>query len=169
VSARSDAWRWFALAAAVVLADQAVKWLVLASLRPYERVEVTGFLNIVLVFNKGAAFSFLAQESGWQRPLFIAFALAASAVLSVLIVRNPGKALFRAGLALVLGGALGNVIDRIRFGHVVDFVDLHALGWHWPAFNVADSGITVGAAILIFESFLHDGRKPAAGGRRDAA
>jgi signal peptidase II len=169
VSTRSGAWRWFALAAAVVVADQAVKALVLGSLKPYERIEITGFLNLVLVFNKGAAFSFLAQESGWQRPAFIAFALAASVVLSVLIVRNPGKTLFRSGLALVLGGALGNVVDRIRFGHVVDFVDFHAMGWHWPAFNVADSAITVGAAILILESFFHDGKKPAQDGRRDAA
>jgi signal peptidase II len=153
VSTRSPAWRWFGVAAAVLVADQLVKWLVLASLRPYERIEVTGFLNLVLVFNKGAAFSFLAQESGWQRPAFIAFALAASVVLAVLILRNPGKTLFCSGLSLILGGALGNVIDRIRFGHVVDFVDVHAQGWHWPAFNVADSGITVGAAILIFESF----------------
>jgi signal peptidase II len=87
-------------------------------------------------------------------------------VLSVLIVRNPAKRLLCAALSLVLGGALGNVIDRIRFGHVVDFVDIHAMGWHWPAFNVADSGITVGAAILIFESFFHDGNRPA-GERRD--
>lgn len=166
---RSQAWRWFAVAAAIVVADQAVKWLALAHLRPYERVEITSFLNLVLVFNKGAAFSFLAQESGWQRPAFIAFALAASVVLAVLIVRNPAKPLFCSGLSLILGGAVGNVIDRIRLGHVVDFVDLHAMGWHWPAFNVADSGITIGAAILIFESFFHDGRKPAETGRGDRA
>lgn len=159
MSTRRRAGQWFGVAAAIVVADQLVKWLVLAHLRPYERVEVTGFFNLVLVFNKGAAFSFLAQESGWQRPAFIAFALAASVILGVLIVRNPGKPLFCAGLSLILGGAIGNVIDRIRFGHVVDFVDLHAMGWHWPAFNVADSGITVGAAILIFESFLPRVRK----------
>ena len=168
MSTRSTAWPWFGIAAAIIVADQVVKWAVLAGFRPYERLEITAFLNLVLVFNKGAAFSFLAQESGWQRPAFIAFALAASAVISVLIVRNAGKRWLCAGLSLVLGGALGNVIDRIRFGHVVDFVDFHAMGWHFPAFNVADSGITIGAAILIFESFLHDGKKPA-GGRRDAA
>lgn len=159
MSTRRRAWQWFGVAATIVVADQLVKWLVLAHLRPYERVEVTGFFNLVLVFNKGAAFSFLAQESGWQRPAFIAFALAASVILGVLIVRNPAKPLFCSGLSLILGGAIGNVIDRIRFGHVVDFVDLHAMGWHWPAFNVADSGITVGAAILIFESFLPRVRK----------
>jgi signal peptidase II len=162
------AWQWFAAAAAIVAADQLVKWIVLSAFRPYERVEVTGFLNLVLVFNKGAAFSFLAQQAGWQRPVLIAFALGASLLVSYLIVRNPAKPLFCAGLALILGGALGNVIDRIRFGYVVDFVDLHAMGWHWPAFNVADSAITVGAALLILESFVHDRRAEPAQ-RRDAA
>jgi signal peptidase II len=165
---RSGAWRWFAAAAALIVADQLVKWVVLQQLRPYERIEVTPFLNLVLVFNKGAAFSFLAQESGWQRPAFIVFALVASAVIAALIVRHPEKALFRGGLTLVLAGALGNVIDRIRLGHVVDFVDVHAFGWHWPAFNVADSCITIGAALLIFESFFHDGKKAPAGGRDPA-
>jgi signal peptidase II len=148
--------RWFGIAAAIVAADQLVKWLVLARFAPSERLEITGFLNLVLVFNKGAAFSFLAQEGGWQRPALVIFALVAAALVSVLIVRSPGKRLLCAGLALILGGAVGNVIDRIRFGHVVDFVDVHAMGWHFPAFNVADSAITVGAALLIFESFFHD-------------
>jgi signal peptidase II len=155
----SRTWRWFAIAAAIVAADQLVKWLVLARFQPYERLELTPFLNLVLVFNKGAAFSFLAQEAGWQRPALIAFALGASGLLSYLIVRTPEKRVFCAGLALILGGAVGNLIDRIRFGHVVDFVDLHVLGWHWPAFNVADSAITVGAGILILESFLPGMRK----------
>jgi len=155
----SRAARWFAVAAAVIAADQLVKWLVLATMAPYERHALTPFLNLVLVFNKGAAFSFLAQEAGWQRPLLVAFALVASAVLAVLIARNAEKRAFSLGLALILGGALGNVIDRIRFGHVVDFVDVHAMGWHWPAFNVADSGISIGAGILIFESFFPRVRK----------
>jgi len=150
---------WFGLAALLVAADQLVKWLVLASFRPYERLELTPFLNLVLVFNKGAAFSFLAQEGGWQRPALIAFALVASGILAVLIVRNAGKPVLCSGLALVLGGALGNVIDRIRFGYVVDFVDVHAMGWHWPAFNVADSAISIGAGILIFDSFFPRVRK----------
>jgi signal peptidase II len=95
--------------------------------------------------------------------LLVAIALAAAAILSALIVRNLHKRLLCTGLALVLGGALGNLVDRLRLGHVVDFVDLHAAGWHWPAFNVADSGITVGAAILILEGFLgHEGRARAA-------
>jgi signal peptidase II len=155
----SRTWRWFAVAAAIVAADQLTKWLVLARFQPYERLELAPFLNLVLVFNKGAAFSFLAQEAGWQRPALIAFALAAALLVSVLIVRTPGKRLFCAGLAAILGGALGNVIDRIRYGYVVDFVDLHASGWHWPAFNVADSAISIGAAILIVESLFPGVRK----------
>jgi signal peptidase II len=152
----SRAWRWFALSAAIVAADQLTKWLVLGFFENrYPRVELTGFFNLVLVFNKGAAFSLFAQAAGWQTPLLAAFALAAAVIVSVLIVRNPGRGLLCLGLALILGGALGNLIDRVRFGHVVDFLDFHALGWHWPAFNVADSAISVGAVILILEGFVH--------------
>ena len=159
----SRAWPWFAGAAAVVAADQLTKAMILARFAPGERLEVTSFLNLVLAFNKGAAFSLLAQAPGWQTPLLVAIALAAVAILSALIVRNLHKRLLCTGLALVLGGAMGNLVDRLRLGHVVDFVDLHAAGWHWPAFNVADSGITVGAAILILEGFLgHEGRARAA-------
>ena len=159
----SRAWPWFAGALAIVAADQLTKALVLARFAPGERLEVTGFLNLVLAFNKGAAFSLLAQAPGWQTPVLVAIALAAAAILSALIVRNLHKRLLCTGLALVLGGALGNLVDRLRLGHVVDFVDLHVAGWHWPAFNVADSGITVGAAILILEGFLgHEGRARAA-------
>jgi signal peptidase II len=142
------------MAGAIVLADQLVKWLVLARFAPGELVAVTGFFNLALVFNKGAAFSFLAREAGWQTPLLLAFALVASLVVVVLIVRNPGKGLLCGALGAILGGALGNAIDRLRFGYVVDFLDFHALGWHWPAFNVADSAITVGAALLILDGLL---------------
>jgi len=159
----SRAWPWFAGAAAIVAADQLTKTIILARFAPGERLEVTGFFNLVLAFNKGAAFSLLAQAPGWQTPVLVAIALAAAAILSALIVRNLHKRLLCTGLALVLGGALGNLVDRLRLGHVVDFIDLHAAGWHWPAFNVADSGITVGAAILILEGFLgHEGRARAA-------
>jgi len=147
-------YRWFALAAAIILADQLVKWAVLANYAPGEAHPITGFFNLVLVFNRGAAFSFLASAGGWQAPLFIVFALVASGIVSWLIVKDPRKNLFCLGLALILGGALGNLVDRLRFGHVVDFLDFHAMGWHWPAFNVADSAITVGALILVLESFL---------------
>jgi signal peptidase II len=159
----SRAWRWFALSAAIVAVDQLTKWLVLGYFENrYPRVELTGFFNLVLVFNKGAAFSLFAQAAGWQTPLLAAFALAAAVIVSVLIVRNPGRGLLCLGLALILGGALGNLIDRLRFGHVVDFLDFHALGWHWPAFNVADSAISVGAVILILEGFVHHEKRAGA-------
>jgi signal peptidase II len=146
----------------IVLADQLTKWIVLERFAPGERLELTGFFNLVLVFNKGAAFSFLAGAGGWQTPLLVGFALLAAVVVSVLLLRSPGRRLFCAALALVLGGAVGNVIDRLRFGHVVDFLDLHAGGWHWPAFNVADSAITVGAALLILDGFRHHERRAGA-------
>ena len=146
---------WFAAAAAIIAADRLTKILVLEAFAPGESRPVTGFFNLVLVFNKGAAFSFLAGAPGWQTPLFMAIALVAAAVVSVLLLRRPGGPLFSGGLALILGGALGNLWDRVAWGHVVDFLDLHAAGWHWPAFNVADSAITVGAGLLIVESFLH--------------
>jgi signal peptidase II len=152
-------WRWFAIAAAIVVADQVVKWAVLGSFAPGERRVLTGFFNLVLVFNKGAAFSFLADAPGWQTPLLVAFSLAAAVIVSVLLLRSPGRPAFCAGLALILGGALGNVIDRLRFGQVVDFLDFHALGWHWPAFNLADSAITVGAVLLILDGFVHEKRR----------
>lgn len=147
--------RWFALAGGIVVADQLGKWLVQAFFAPGESLEVTGFFNLVLVFNRGAAFSFLASAPGWQTPLFVGIALTAAAIVSVLVVRHPGRRLMNSGLSLILGGALGNVIDRLRYGHVVDFLDFHALGWHWPAFNVADAAITAGAGLLILEGFLH--------------
>jgi signal peptidase II len=154
----SRAWRWFALSAAIIVADQLAKWVVLGFFAGREpRVEVTGFFNLVLVCNKGAAFSFLADAPGWQTPLFVTFALVATAICGTLIVRNPGRRLFASGLALVIGGALGNLVDRLRFGCVVDYLDFYVLDrWpHWPAFNVADSAICVGAALLILEGFVH--------------
>ena len=144
---------WFALAALVIALDVATKALVLAWLAPATRIEVTGFFNLVLVTNRGAAFSFLSNASGWQMWFFAAIAVFASAVIIALLLRQDGGRVYRAALALVLGGAVGNLIDRLRWGHVVDFLDLHAFGWHWPAFNVADSAITVGAVLLIVDSF----------------
>ena len=153
---------WFAASAAIVAVDQLVKWIFLSRFIPGERLEVTGFFNLVLVFNKGAAFSFLAGAPGWQTPVLAAVAIVASVVVAVLILKNTNKKLFCCGLALILGGAVGNLIDRLRFGHVVDFLDVHALGWHWPAFNVADSAITVGAVVLILEGFVSRERRPGA-------
>jgi signal peptidase II len=154
--------RWFGLAAAIIVADQLAKWVVLGHFAPGEGRAVTGFFNLVLVFNKGAAFSFLSQAPGWQTPLLATFAVIAAAVVSYLIVKTPERRLMCGGLAAILGGALGNLVDRLRFGQVVDFLDFHAFGWHWPAFNVADSAITVGAALLIIEGFMHEARIRAA-------
>jgi len=153
-----SAWRWFALALGVVIADQITKALVLARFSLGERLELTGFFNMVLVYNKGAAFSFLSDAGGWQTPALVVFALVAIGVVGLFIVRSPGRYMLLTGLALILGGALGNLIDRLRFGQVVDFLDFHAAGWHWPAFNVADSGISVGAVLLILESFVRRDR-----------
>jgi signal peptidase II len=148
---------WFGLAAAVVAADQLTKWAILGAFAPGERAAVSGFFNLVLVFNKGAAFSFLAGAPGWQTPLFAAVAVIAIVVVTLILLRSRGEPLMCAGLALVLGGALGNLIDRLRYGYVVDFLDFHAFGWHWPAFNVADSAITIGAGVLILDSLLGRG------------
>jgi len=146
--------RWYALAAAVLAIDYVTKLAVLASFAPGERLALAPFFSLVLVFNTGAAFSFLAGAEGWQTLLFAAIAVAASIVMVFLIAKYRSRSLFCSGLALILGGALGNLHDRLVYGKVVDFLDFHAAGWHWPAFNVADSAITVGAAILILESFL---------------
>ena len=149
--------RWFALSVLVVFCDYISKIAVLSSFSPGESRVVTSFFNLVLVFNKGAAFSFLAGAEGWQTLFFAAIAIVASIVIGFLIIKSKSKPLFCAALALILGGALGNLYDRLVYGQVVDFLDFHAAGWHWPAFNVADSAITVGAAILIVESFMQRG------------
>jgi len=142
---------WLATAAVIVAADRATKALVQGALAPGERIPVMPFTDLVLVFNTGAAFSFLAGAGGWQRGFFIAVAIAAVVLIVWLLARHAGERLFCAGLALILGGAIGNLWDRIQLGHVVDFVLLHAGGWHFPAFNVADSAITVGAGLLILD------------------
>jgi signal peptidase II len=145
---------WFCLSAVVIVFDYLSKAAMLRAFAPGESRQVTDFFNLVLVFNKGAAFSFLAGAQGWQTLFFAAIAVVASAVIGFLIFKNKDKTLFCTGLAFILGGALGNLYDRLVYGQVVDFLDFHAAGWHWPAFNVADSAITVGACILIFESFF---------------
>ena len=148
---------WLAVAALIAVADQASKYAISASLRPGEVREITGFFNLVLAYNRGAAFSFLSDAGGWQRVLFIGISAAAAVVIVSLLAKHPGERLFCAGLALVLGGALGNVWDRVALGHVVDFLDFHAFGWHFWAFNVADSSITVGAALLILDGLRSAG------------
>ncbi len=145
---------WLALAAILVIADQATKLMILSRFSPGESLMVTSFFNLVLVYNKGAAFSFLASAAGWQTPLLVAISLIAIAIVGWMLWRNPSRRLLDVGLTLILGGAIGNLIDRIAYGKVVDFLHFHLYGWNYPAFNVADSAITVGAVILIIESFL---------------
>lgn len=146
---------WYGLAALVAVLDQASKAWVLSVFAPHERLEVLPFFNLVLVFNPGASFSFLADAGGWQRWFFIVLALGISAWLVVLLRRHARENLMATGLALVLGGAGGNVIDRLRFGAVVDFLDFHVAGWHWPAFNVADTAITSGVMLLLWQQIIH--------------
>jgi signal peptidase II len=153
---------WYALALLLVLLDQLAKLWISASFDYGEVRAVTGFFNLVLTHNKGAAFSFLASAAGWQRGFFIAVALIAIVVIGVLLVRHAGDKLFCLSLALILGGAIGNVLDRIALGYVVDFLDFHLAGWHWPAFNLADSAITVGAVLLVADSFRPGARRAGA-------
>ena len=143
--------KWLALSAVILVVDQLTKFAIASSLTRV--VEVTPFFNLALVRNPGAAFSFLSDASGWQRGLFIVIGLAASVWIVYLLRKHPRQTLFCWALSLVLAGAVGNVIDRILFGAVIDFLDFHAFGRHWPAFNVADAAITCGAALLIWDGF----------------
>jgi signal peptidase II len=149
--------RWLAVSAAVIAADLATKAWVSAVFTYGEVREIAPFFNLILTHNEGAAFSFLAHAGGWQRWFFAAIAVAVSAVVVVMLKRQHAEPRPAFALALVLGGALGNLWDRVTLGYVVDFVQVHAAGYYWPAFNVADSAITVGVAILIW-----DGLRPAA-------
>jgi signal peptidase II len=153
--------RWLALSALVVAADLATKAWVSRAFMPGEVREVTGYFNLVLTHNTGAAFSFLAGAGGWQRWFFTAIAIGISAAIVVLLSRQRGDRWLCAALALVLGGAVGNLYDRLTLGEVVDFVQLHAGGYYWPAFNVADSAITVGVVFLVWDS-LRTRRPPRA-------
>lgn len=146
-------WHWLVLSLGVLVLDQLTKWLVQQTLVFGQSVPVLPFFNLVLVYNPGAAFSFLSTASGWQRELFIAIGIAASGLIVYLLRRHAGDPYFCFALALILGGAIGNVVDRFVLGAVVDFLDLHVAGYHWPAFNLADSAITAGAALLIWDSF----------------
>jgi signal peptidase II len=145
--------RWLWLAALTLVLDQITKLAVLAKLVPYQDViPLAGFFNLVHVHNTGAAFSLFADQPGWQRGFFIVLALVASGVILHLLRKPGSRPTFYIALALILGGALGNVIDRALYGHVIDFLDFYIGVWHWPAFNVADSGITLGAGLLIWDS-----------------
>ena len=150
--------KWLALSGLVLVLDQITKYVVSRTFALYESVEVTPFFNLVLVHNRGAAFSFLSDAGGWQRGFFIAIALGASIWIGWLLRKHANETLFCLALSLILGGALGNVVDRVLFGAVIDFLDFHALGYHWPAFNVADMGISIGAALLIWDALTAKGK-----------
>jgi signal peptidase II len=150
---------WLAIACAVVLADQTSKWLALKFLRPGDVFYVAPFFNWVLAFNTGAAFSFLAGEGGWQRGFFIALALAASVWIVGMLRRHSGETRFSLALSLALGGAVGNAIDRASIGAVVDFIQWHAGGFYWPAFNAADSAITLAVVLIVWDQFASPNRR----------
>lgn len=142
---------WLGVAAVVVLLDQLSK-ITMARLLDYGQSEfITRHFNLVMVYNQGAAFSFLSNQGGWQRWFFSALALAVSIFIVWMLNRNASQRLFCWSLSLILGGAIGNLIDRLVYGHVIDFLDFHIGGWHWPAFNIADGAITIGAALFVLD------------------
>jgi signal peptidase II len=149
---------WLGIATIVILLDQISKITIKRLFAYGDSHAVTSFFNLVLVYNKGAAFSFLASGAGWQRYFFTAMGIAAAIFIVYLLKKHAGQRMFGWALALILGGALGNVIDRILYGHVIDFLDVHAGGWHWPAFNIADSAICIGAVLFILDELRRVGR-----------
>ena len=142
-----------AVALVVLVLDFASKRWVEGALFDGQQIPLTGFFNLVLTYNAGAAFSFLSDAGGWQRWFFTLIAVGASILIVYLLRKHAAERLFCVALSLILRGALGNLWDRITLGHVVDFLDFHAAGYHWPAFNVADSAIFVGAMLMIIDSF----------------
>ena len=155
VPAAASGWRWLPLTAAVIVLDQASKAWMLQHFVLFERVRLAPVLDIVLTYNTGAAFSMLADAAGWQRWVFVALALGVSAALIVWLRRLTAatQGLIACGLAFIVGGALGNMLDRLRLGHVIDFIHAHWGLHYFPAFNVADSAITVGAALLLLDAW----------------
>ena len=156
----SGGWRWLWLSSAVIVADQATKALVKLWLLPNETRPLGNLFSFILTFNDGAAFSLGAGGSGWQRWFFMTIAIVA-AILIAWLLKRGGHAIYCAGLALILGGAIGNLCDRIVLGKVVDFLLFHYDRWSFPAFNVADSAITVGAGLVILDSLRQRRGDPA--------
>ena len=152
---------WMVVAVAIVIADQVTKWAIVEWIPLYDKVPLNSFINLTHQKNTGAAFSFLAQAGGWQRWFFVVLAAGVSAVIAVWLwrIRNDGQTVLAAGLAMVLGGAIGNLIDRIVLGHVTDFIQVWFGGWAFPSFNVADAGISVGAALLIIDALFISGKE----------
>ncbi|MEO7391028.1 MAG: signal peptidase II [Ramlibacter sp.] len=145
---------WLGLSLIIFIADQFTKVLILGYYNLGDSTYVTSFFNVVRAHNTGAAFSFLAAASGWQRWFFTAIGIAAAIFIVWMLRSHAGQKLFSLALALILGGAVGNVVDRLLHGYVVDFVQVHWHSWYFPAFNVADSAITVGAACLILDELI---------------
>lgn len=146
--------RWLAIALAIVVVDQLSKVYFNTSYQYGERLNLLPFFDFTLLYNRGAAFSFLASEEGWQRWLFTGLGIVAAVVITVILRRTRGQPRFCLALAMILGGAIGNVIDRVAYGHVVDFLLFYWRDWYYPAFNVADIGITCGAVLLVLDELL---------------
>ena len=155
-------WAWLAMSVGVIVLDQLTKHVVQQSVPFGAPIRVTPFFDLVLVYNPGAAFSFLSTAPGWQRELFIGIAAVASVLIVYLMRRNAGDRLFCFALSMILGGALGNLIDRLLLGAVVDFLHFHVAQYYWPAFNLADSAITCGAGLLIWDSLRRSRARPEA-------
>ena len=156
---------WMIVALAVIAVDQLTKWAIIEWVPLYDRVPLNSFINLTHQQNSGAAFSFLANAGGWQRWFFVVLASIVSAVIAVWIwrIRSEGQNLLSAGLTLVLGGAIGNLIDRILLGYVTDFIQVWFGDWAFPSFNVADAGISVGAALLIIDALFFASARDEAG------
>ncbi len=150
------------VALVVVIADQLSKWAIIEWVPLYDKVPINSFINLTHQKNLGAAFSFLANAGGWQRWFFVVLSTGVSAVIVVWIwrIRGEGQSLLAAGLALVLGGAVGNLIDRLMYGHVTDFIQVWFGSWAFPSFNIADAGISVGAGLLIIDALFFADEKP---------
>ncbi len=149
-SSQESSSKWYLLLAlGVLIADQITKWWAQMSLPMAQAIKVTDFLNWFLIYNPGAAFSFLSQADGWQRWFFTVIGIIAAVVIIWLLQKNTQDRPFCLALSLILGGAIGNVLDRLLYGAVVDFIDVHYDGWHWPAFNIADSAISIGATLIV--------------------
>jgi signal peptidase II len=146
--------KWLWVSVATLLLDQASKLAVDGSMQLFESIPLVPYFNLTYVHNTGAAFSFLAQAGGWQRWLFAGLAVVMSSIIAVWLLRlQKHETLMAAALSLVLGGAIGNLIDRVAYGYVIDFLDVYYQDWHWPAFNIADSAICVGVGLMLLESF----------------
>jgi signal peptidase II len=153
-SSGASLWLWLGLALLVLLGDQITKIWIIGTYQLGDSLPLSSFFNLVRVHNNGAAFSFLAQAGGWQRWFFTGLGSVAALLMIWLLTQHAGQKLFGFAIACVLGGAVGNVIDRVLYGYVVDFLDFHYAGIHFPAFNLADSAITLGAACLILDEVL---------------